>query len=52
MKTKFPMLAVILLVVGLLWLLNELKVLVINVPWVPLILVIAAIGMIVNRYSK
>ena len=49
---KFPTFAVILLVVGLVWLLNDLKVLAINLPWVPIVLVIIAVGMIVNRYKK
>jgi len=51
-KRKFPTFAVILLVVGLAWLLNELKVIAINIPWVPLVLVIVAVGMIVNRYRE
>jgi len=49
---KFPTFAVILLVVGLVWLLNDLKVLAINLPWVPIVLVIIAVGMIVNRYKS
>jgi len=50
-KTRFPTFAVILLIVGLLWLLNELKVITINIPWIPIILIIIAIGMIINRYK-
>jgi hypothetical protein len=49
MKKKFPMLAVILLVVALLWLLTDLQVISINIPWIPLILIIIALGMIVNK---
>jgi hypothetical protein len=51
-KVGFPTLAIILLVIGLIWLFNELKVIAINIPWIPLILVIVAIGMIMNRYQK
>jgi hypothetical protein len=51
-KNRFPTLAVILLVVGLAWLFNELNVIAIDVPWVPLILIIIAIGMILNKYNK
>jgi hypothetical protein len=51
-KRKFPTFAVILLVVGLIWLLNELEVISINIPWIPAVLVIVAIGMILNRYNE
>ncbi|MGV8152138.1 MAG: hypothetical protein ACP5OG_03580 [Candidatus Nanoarchaeia archaeon] len=49
---KFPTLAVILLVVGLIWLFSEMNVITINIPWIPVILIIIAIGMIFNRISK
>jgi len=51
-KRKFPTFAVILLVVGLIWLLNELEVISINIHWIPAVLVIVAIGMILNRYNE
>lgn len=51
-KTKFPTFAVILLVVGLIWLLNELQVIAINIPWIPVVLIIIAVGMIINRYKE
>lgn len=51
-KVKFPILAVILLIVGLVWLFNELGYFKIDLPWIPVILVVIAIGMIVNRYSR
>lgn len=50
-KPKFPTLAVILLVVGAVWLLNDVGYLAINIPWIPLILIIVAVGLIINRYS-
>jgi hypothetical protein len=52
MKKKFPTLAVILLITALTWLLNEMELIALDVPWIPLILIIIAIGMIVNRYSS
>jgi hypothetical protein len=52
MKRKFPIFASILLVIGLTWLLNDLEILKINLPWIPTILIIVAIGMIANRYSE
>jgi hypothetical protein len=51
-KRKFPTFAVILLVVGLIWLLNELQVIAIDIPWIPVVVVIVAIGMILNRYQE
>ena len=49
---NFPTFAVILLVVGILWLLTELKVISVNIPWIPIALIIAAIGMIANNCNK
>jgi hypothetical protein len=51
MKRKFPTFASILLTLGILWLLNDTNILPINIPWIPVVLIIVAIGMIVNRYS-
>jgi hypothetical protein len=49
-KRKFPILAMILLVVGIIWLLTELKIITIPIPWIPIALIIIALGMIINRY--
>ncbi len=49
-KPKFPVFGIILLLIGLSWALNELKIISIDLPWFPIILIILAIGMIVNRY--
>ncbi len=51
-KVGFPTFAVILLVVAVIWLFSELGYIAIDVPWIPIILGIVAIGMIANRYSK
>jgi len=51
-SNKFPVLAVILLLFGIAWALDELGYLIINIPWIPVILIVIAIGMIVNRYDK
>lgn len=52
MKQKFPVLAVVLLIFGLAWLSNELGYFVINIPWLPVIVVVLAIGMIFNRLGR
>ena len=51
MRTKFPVLAVILLLFALVWIFNDLGYIRINLPWIPVILAVVAIGMIINRYS-
>ena len=51
-KTRFPVLAVILLIFAVVWILNDTGIFLINIPWIPVILAIVAIGMILNRYNK
>lgn len=51
-KTRFPTLAVILLIAGIVWALDSLGYLGINFPWLPVVLIIIAIGMIVNRHTR
>ncbi|MHC1593292.1 MAG: hypothetical protein ACXQT1_04345 [Methermicoccaceae archaeon] len=48
---RFPILPAIVLVLGILWLAEDLQVLPVDVPWLPVILVIVAIGWIVNNYK-
>ena len=48
----FPLAGVILLIIGIVWFLNELNVFTIPVPWVPLVLIVIAIGLIVNHYYR
>lgn len=48
-RKKFPVLALIILVFALTWFLRELGYFDVKLPWIPLILVIIAIGMIFNR---
>ena len=43
---KFPTVAVILLVVGIVWLLSDLGVITVSIPWWPVILIIIAISWI------
>ena len=49
---KFPMFAVVLLIVAVVWFLSELGLWAINVPWIPLIVIIVAIGFIYNRVAR
>jgi hypothetical protein len=51
-KTKFPTLAVILLIFAVFWIADELGYLVFDIPWIPVVLAVIAIGMIANRYNK
>ncbi|MDP2925846.1 MAG: hypothetical protein Q8N99_05735 [Nanoarchaeota archaeon] len=51
-KLRFPTFAIVLLIVGVIWLLNELDILPWkDIPWIPLVLIIIAVGMIINRYN-
>ena len=52
MAKKFPTFGVILLVIGVVWLLSELGIVIINVPWIPLLLIVVAIGIIFNAFQK
>jgi len=50
-RNKFPYLGAILLVFSVLWLLRELNVVESNIPWLPIVLIIIAIGIIINRVT-
>lgn len=50
-RNKFPVLAVILLIFALVWLFSDLGYWYVNLPWIPVVLVIIAIGMIFNRFN-
>lgn len=50
MKRKiFPMFAVILLIFGILWLMHELGILELDVPWAPIIVIAIALAMLMRR---
>jgi len=51
-KKRFPTFAVIVLVLAIFWLLGDLNILNVNIPWIPVILIIVAVGWIVSHYSK
>jgi len=50
-RRKFPAFAVILLLISISWLLNDLRIITINLPWLPIILGVVAISWIIDRYS-
>jgi hypothetical protein len=52
MKNKFPTLAVIVLIFAIAWFASELYKINVNIPWLPLILIIVAIGWIFNRFRE
>ena len=51
---KFPIFAVLVLIIAILWFLSDLKVFSTNVPWLPLIVIILSIGMMIKHahYKK
>ena len=48
-RRSFPTLGFIVLVFASLWLLREINVVDIRVPWLPIVLIVIAIGIIFNR---
>ena len=51
-KQGFPTFAFIVLVLGILWVLSGFGVITAEIPWLPIILVVVAIGWIINHYTK
>lgn len=49
---RFPTFAIFILIIGIFWLLNDLEVITIGIPWVPVILIVLALGWIINSYSR
>jgi len=48
----FPTFAIIILVLGVLWLLEGVGAITIDIPWFPIILIIFALGLIFNHVRK
>jgi len=46
----FPTFALIVLLIGVFWLLSDLNVLKVDVPWVPIVIIVVAIGWIVDHF--
>ena len=51
-KKKFPAFLVILLLFAITWFINELGYLTINIPWLPVILLVFVVGAIINHYQS
>lgn len=51
-KSKFPALAVLLLILGFVWLFNEIGIYRIDLPWIPVIVIVVAVAMIWNRFRR
>ena len=48
----FPTFAFVVLVIGILWLLNDLKIFSFEIPWLPVVLIVVAIGWIIKHNKK
>jgi hypothetical protein len=48
-KRKFPALATLLLIFGVAWLVFNIYGIAVDLPWLPIILIVIAISMIYNR---
>lgn len=51
-KEIFPTISIIILVTGILWLINELEILKIDIPWFPVVLIIIGIAGIIEFYRR
>jgi len=52
MAKKFPIFWTIVLVFGIAWLLEEMNLYSLDLPWLPVILIIVALGAIFNKFNK
>ena len=50
-RAKFPVLGVIILLVGIFWLFDDIGLLQTNVPWIPIIVIVIGAGLIMNRVT-
>ncbi|MGY4884109.1 MAG: hypothetical protein ACP5NZ_00860 [Nanobdellota archaeon] len=48
-RRRFPVLGFLVLIFAGLWLLREMSVIDLRVPWLPIVLIVIAIGIIFNR---
>jgi len=51
-KKGFPTFAFLLLVIAILWILSEIEIITINIPWFPIILAVIALGWILDHYLR
>ena len=51
-KEIFPTISIIILVTGILWLINELEILKIDIPWFPVVLIIIGVAGIIEFYRR
>ncbi len=51
-KKGFPTFAVIILVLGLFWLLSDMKIITTGISWFPIVLIIIAIGWIIDHNRR
>jgi len=51
-EKRFPTFAALVLVFAVLWLLSELEVITVDIPWWPVILIIISLGWIANHCSR
>lgn len=51
-KENFPTIPLIILATGILWLINELEILTIDIPWFPIVLIIIGIAGIIEYYKR
>ncbi|MBW2984746.1 hypothetical protein KY361_06520 [Candidatus Woesearchaeota archaeon] len=50
--SEFPIFALIVFILALIWLLSELKVIITAIPWLPVIAIVVAINWIIDFYKE
>ncbi len=50
-RKRFPTIIVLLALLAVLWLLSDMGILTVNVPWIPLALLVICIGWLINHYT-
>jgi len=48
----FPIFAIIVLLLGIGWLLKDLEIITFDIPWLPIVVIIVALGMLVKHCKK
>lgn len=51
-RPKFPALATLLLLLGIAWLITEVSGIAIDIPWLPVVIIVVATAMIYNRLVR
>lgn len=49
---KFPVFPIVVFLVAFFWLLNDLRILTVNIPWIPIVLLVLSVGWLVKWHYR